>query len=223
VGGPPTCLPSQLTAQFWTSTPRGHLTLSGFNFINNSAAPCDLPEFPQNLTITSSSGQPVSPTAVSDLSNGASTTMDFQDANTLEASGSQGTQVASSFGLPSDVYPLELLPSGKVVVVLFELDGPGGLTATGAPAQSCIAAPNGGALTVSLTSAGVISIPVPVEPAPPGSDVDPTGSALWSCSTILVSPFLTRAQAVSIVGYPGLGDASHPLATRDDVLYANAP
>jgi hypothetical protein len=141
----------------------------------------------------------------------------------LEASGSQGTQVATSLGLSSDVYPLELLPSGKVVVILFELDGPGGLTATGAPAESCIAAPDGGALAVTLTSAGVIAVPVPVEPAPPGSDVAPTGSALWSCSTIVASPFLTWSQAVSIVGYPGLGDASHLLATRDDVLYANAP
>lgn len=180
------CVRAQLTGMFWrTFEGMGHV-IAGVDLRNSSTSACLLPAYPSHLGILSSAGQPLS------------------ERQLPGARGRPGPDflsylVAPGVGIGVDYRakpgPLELLPGGTAVLVLFELlPMPGSLPA-GTP---CVAAPRGARLAVELRPA-TKPLQVVIPDPGPVSKRDPSGSELASCSAITYTPLLTWPKASRLV------------------------
>jgi hypothetical protein len=125
-----------------------------------------------------------------------------------------GFNVASAAGVfqvSSAASPLTLVPGARAVYVLL----------TKAPLAtknlSCVHAPAGGGLSVTLGGRDTIQVAVPTADSLV-TNYDSPGSAFTSCAQVIVSPVMTWAQAKSVVGAPTPNESR-----ADQEIYASAP
>ncbi|MHB8245868.1 MAG: hypothetical protein ACYDGN_11040 [Acidimicrobiales bacterium] len=212
---PPSCAPSRLSTQYWTSVPGMALIVSGFNVINQSNSACTLPAYPSQVALAGADGGVLSPVSLP-TPDGKTSSHDF-----VNYPSAPDWIPSTMVDFASDTAPLTLLPGGEAVVLLYAEEM---MVGAGPPPSTCINAPAGGGLGVTLGTSANSAIVVPVPTASQlVSTLDPAGSAFTSCTAVLVSPFLTWHQAAAIVGTPTPTSSAGPLPLADEQIYVNAP
>lgn len=200
------CGASQVSGRFWIDPPGMSKTMEGITFTNASSMPCSLPGIPKAFVLEDEAGNAVPPVALSSLVVGTPISdTDFVDSASVPAADLS----ANVSNLPTG--GVTLAPGAKAVIAMFGLDA-----ILGPSQPGCLAAGSGDQLAVYLTAdqATLVSIPSNLEWAGPGN---PAGSALFTCSALLVSPVLTWLKGKNVVGPPSSS------ATYFPQLYGAAP
>ncbi len=224
--GPPTCTVGQFHSQFWTTMPFNMAGLFSGLTITNGGGRCALPLQvswagveaaddsllrPPGYTVPKRLPDPAAqydqqPTARHPVPEFAAMSLD-------KGGPASFARIYSAFARSTTTVRPLVLSRGERAELVLQIWTP--VTNV----DNCLSVPKGGALALGISNQ-VLRAPVPIMPAPSGGPFNLSGSAYWQCSTTLISPFLTWAQAVALVGPPGGGQA---LPGRDDFVFDPAP
>lgn len=223
---PKPCSVSRLHAQFWTTLPFNMSGVFSGLTITNEGGRCALPVQVSWAGVTDARGRIIAPAgyavperlpdATSEPGESPTARRPVPEFASMALDKSGTVSFASIYGAfahaKTAVRPLVLPRAGKAELVL-EIWTP--VT----DVHGCLSAPKGGAIDLGISNEA-LRASVPVLPAPTGGSFNLSGSGYWQCSTTLISPFLTWAQAAHLVGPPSGGQS---LRTRDDFVYDPAP
>lgn len=183
------CGAAQVSGQFWIDPPGMSKAVEGITFTNTSSTSCSLPGFPKAFVLEDSSGNAVPAVALSSLVAGTP----VSDADFVDSASVPAADLPSIFGnLPTR--GVTLGPGAKAVIAMFGVDA-----ILGPDQPGCLAAKSGDQLAVDLTGDQATTVNIPSNPGLWGPG-DPSGSALFTCSALLVLPVLTWSRAKSVVG-----------------------
>lgn len=161
----------------------------GITFTNVSAVSCLIPEFPTAISMEDASGNAVPSVTLRSPDNSGSSAQDFVDYGSAAAPANPNSPFAA---VPTD--GVTLSPGAQAAIVMYGLDFIGS-------GQSCLAGAVGYHLAVNLAGQTVLAA-IPTSSAMASNGLDPAGSALFTCSALVVSPALTWSEAQAMVGAP---------------------
>jgi hypothetical protein len=224
--GPPACTVGQLHSQFWTTMPFNMAGVFSGLTITNGGGRCRLPVQVSWAGVEAANGNLVRPPGYTVPKRLPGAAAQYEQQTTARHPVPEFAAMSLDKGRPASfasifsgfahstttVRPLVLSGGGKAELVLQ-------IWTPVTNVDNCLSAPKGGSLALGIANQ-VLRARVPIMPAPSGGPFNVTGSAFWECSTTLISPFLTWAQAVALVGRPGGGQA---LPGRDDFVFDPAP